>query len=156
MPRIQSETVVDIDIETAFALSQTYGEIRYMWDPFVKEQHLLNGATKAAKGVQTKTKSKHGLEMISEYITYKPPTHVGMKMIKGPKIFSSFSGGWNFTELPDGKTKATWRDNFVSRPKFLSKIMDAIGTKLLQKDIDQRLNAFKHACSNQEIIDKLK
>ncbi len=155
MPRVQSETTVELNIKKAFALSQTYGEIRYMWDPFVKEQHLLDGANTAAKGVKTITKSKHGLTMISEYITFKAPTHVGMRMIKGPKFFSSFSGGWNFTEVSENETKVVWRYNFVSRPKFLSNITDAIGIKILQRDIDQRLEAYANACKNQEIIDKL-
>ena len=156
MPRVQSETTVELNIKKAFALSQTYGEVRYMWDPFVKEQHLLDGANTAAKGVKTITKSKHGLTMISEYITFKAPTHVGMRMIKGPKFFSSFSGGWNFSELPEGKTKVIWRYNFVTKPKFLSIIMNPIGIALLQKDIDQRLAAFKKACSNSEIVSQLR
>ena len=36
MPRIESTTVVDLPAEVAFALSQTYGELRYRWDPVVR------------------------------------------------------------------------------------------------------------------------
>ena len=43
----------------AFALSQTYGEIRYRWDPFVREQHLLDGANPCGQGVRTSTRSRH-------------------------------------------------------------------------------------------------
>lgn len=151
MPRIESSITVDLDIEKAFALSQTYGKIRYAWDPFVKEQHLLNGATKAAKGVQTSTTSRHKMKMISEYITYNPPTHVGMKMISGPWFFKSFSGGWNFSQ-EEGKVKVVWRYNFVCKPKFLKSFFEFFGKKILQKDIDNRLAAFANACQNEQII----
>ena len=32
---------VPLDPARAFALSQTYGELRYRWDPFVREQRLV-------------------------------------------------------------------------------------------------------------------
>ena len=150
MPKIESNVTVDIDIETAFKLSQTYGEIRYMWDPFVKEQHLLNGATEAGVGVQTRTTSRHGISMTTQYTSYKAPNHVGMKMVEGPMFFKSFSGGWNFTK--EGKSViVTWRYNFVCKPKIFQPIMNFVGTKILQKDIDKRLQAFANACKNQDI-----
>jgi hypothetical protein len=40
MPRIQSVAVVPLGVGDAFALSQTYGALRYRWDPFVRKQHL--------------------------------------------------------------------------------------------------------------------
>jgi ribosome-associated toxin RatA of RatAB toxin-antitoxin module len=155
MPRIESTVIVDLDISTAFKLSQTYGDIRYLWDPFVSEQHLLDNAKHAEKGVRTQTKSKHGLTMISQYTTFKPPHHVGMKMVKGPWFFRSFSGGWNFRETDDNRLEVTWRYNFVCRPAFLRFITHPLGAKLLQRDIDQRLQAFSRACANKEILDQL-
>ena len=65
-------------------------------NPFVREQRLLDGATAAAKAC-TWTRSRHRLTMVSEYVTFRPPGHVGMKMVRGPWFFKSFSGGWNFT-----------------------------------------------------------
>ena len=48
--------VVDAPAAVAFAVSQTYGEVRYRWDPFVREQRLLDHATAAGKGVRTWTR----------------------------------------------------------------------------------------------------
>jgi len=152
VPRIESTTTVDLSAELAFRLSQTYGELRYRWDPFVREQHLLDGAGAAAKGVRTSTTSKHRLTMVSEYVTFKPPNHVGMRMVEGPWFFQSFSGGWNFTRRDDGRTDATWRYNFTCRPSWLRPVMDAIGTRVLKRDIDRRLAAFRDACADPEIV----
>jgi ribosome-associated toxin RatA of RatAB toxin-antitoxin module len=155
MPRIESIAVVPLGVADTFALSQTYGALRYRWDPFVRKQHLLNGATKAGPGVQTYTQSRHWISMVSEYQAFKPPFHVGMKMVKGPWFFASLSGGWHFTELTPTMTKAVWRYNFVCRPTWLQPISHRIGSWLLQKDIDQRLAAFAKACADPTITSQI-
>jgi len=147
--------VVDVPAAVAFALSQTYGELRYRWDPFVREQRLLDGATGAGKGVRTWTRSRHGLVMVSEYVTFRPPHHVGMRMVEGPRFFRSFSGGWNFAERPDGRTEATWRYSFACRPSWISPIADRLGRWLLGRDIRRRLAAFAAACADPTIISAL-
>jgi hypothetical protein len=155
MPRIEATAVVDAPADVAFELSQTYGELRYRWDPFVREQHLLDGASRAAKGVRTSTRSRHGFRMISEYVTYRPPGHVGMRMVEGPWFFHSFSGGWNFTARDDGRTAATWRYNFTIKPGWLRPVADPIGRWLLGRDIRRRLDAFATACADPSIVGAL-
>ena len=154
MPRVESTVVVPLPTDRAFALSQTYGELRYRWDPFVREQRLLDGATAAGKGVRTWTRSRHRLTMLSEYVTFRPPTQVGMKMVTGPPFFRSFSGGWNFTPAGgDGaSTQATWRYNFTIRPGWLAPVGDRIGVWLLGRDIRRRLDAFAAACTDADIV----
>lgn len=154
MPRVESTVVVPLPADRAFALSQTYGELRYRWDPFVREQRLLDGATAAGKGVRTWTRSRHRLTMVSEYVTFRPPTQVGMKMVTGPPFFRSFSGGWNFTPAgEDGtSTRATWRYNFTIRPAWLAPVADRIGVWLLGRDIRRRLDAFAAACTDADIV----
>lgn len=140
---------------TAFALSQTQGELRLRWDPFIHEQHLLDGATVAGKGVRTSTTSRHRLAMISEYVSYRPPTQVGMKMVKGPWFFEQFSGGWTFAPIGESRTRATWRYTFACRPSWLRPITHRIGHWLLGRDIDRRLGAFALACADPSILDQL-
>jgi ribosome-associated toxin RatA of RatAB toxin-antitoxin module len=152
MPRVEATVVVPLDPARTFQLSQTYGEIRYRWDPFVREQRLLDGASQADKGVRTWTRSRHRLVMVSEYVTYRPPTHVGMRMVQGPWFFKSFSGGWNFTANEDGTTTATWRYNFTCRPGWLAPLADRVGVWLLGRDIRRRLAAFAKACADEDIL----
>jgi hypothetical protein len=152
VPRIEASVVVELTPLDAFAVSQTYGEVRYRWDTFVREQHLQDGAVAAAKGVRTWTRSRHGLVMVSEYVTFSPPSHVGMRMVTGPWFFSSFSGGWNFSALDDGTTNAVWRYNFTCRPAWLRRIADPIGRWLLGRDIRKRIAAFGRACADPELV----
>jgi hypothetical protein len=155
VPRVDATVVVPLDPDRTFQLSQTYGELRYRWDPFVREQRLLDGATRAAKGVRTWTRSRHRLVMVSEYVTYRPPTHVGMRMVSGPRFFKTFSGGWNFTPTDGGGTEATWRYNFTCQPRWLVPIADRVGVWLLGRDIRRRLDAFARACAEPDIVGAL-
>ena len=77
MPVVEASIVVPVPPDVAFAVSQTTGETRYRWDPFVRSQHFVDGATRPGKGVRTFTRSRHGLTMISEYVSYNPPSNVG-------------------------------------------------------------------------------
>jgi ribosome-associated toxin RatA of RatAB toxin-antitoxin module len=151
VPRVEATAVVPLDPDRAFALSQTYGELRYKWDPFVIEQRLLDGAVAAGKGVRTWTRSRHRLTMISQYVAFRPPEHVGMRMLSGPWFFATFSGGWNFQPV-EGGTRATWRYNFTIRPPWLAPVADRIGVFVLGRDIRRRVEAFARACADPEIV----
>jgi hypothetical protein len=153
VPRVESTVVVPLPPDRAFALSQTYGELRYRWDPFVREQRLLDGATAAGKGVRTWTRSRHRLTMVSEYVTFRPPGHVGMRMVRGPWFVRSFSGGWNVTPVDAGAaTEATWRYHFTIRPVWLAPVADRLGVWLLGRDIRRRLAAFAGACADRDVV----
>lgn len=152
MPRVESSVVVPIEPELAFAVSQTTGDVRYRWDPFVEEQHFLDGATAAAKGVRTFTRSRHRLTMVTEYQSYRPPTQVGMKMIEGPWFFKAFAGGWSFRPVADG-TEATWRYTFAVRPAWLAPIADRIGSWFLGRDIDRRIAGFARGCADPVVLE---
>ncbi|WP_040494680.1 SRPBCC family protein [Ilumatobacter nonamiensis] len=152
MPRVEATRTVPVPLEIAFAVSQTHGPIRLEWDPFVRSQHLID-ADEPAKGVRTRTVSRHRLKMTSEYVSYRPPTQVGMKMVEGPWFFSSFGGGWTFAAgASDQETLATWRYTFRARPTWLAPIADRVGVWLLGRDIEKRLEAYAAACRNPSVL----
>lgn len=126
MPRVESSVVVPVSAAMAFAVSQTTGEIRYRWDPFVAEQRFLDDAMVPGKNVRTETKSRHRLKMISP-------------------------SGWNFREVDEG-TEVTWRYTFTIRPKFLAPIADRIGLWFLGRDIDRRLAGYAKGCEDDVVL----
>lgn len=153
MPRIEASSVVPVDPELAFDISQTHGDLRLRWDPFIRSQHLID-ADRPAKGVRTATVSRHRLRMVSEYVSFRRPTQVGMKMVEGPWFFESFGGGWSFAPADDTatSTKATWRYTFTVRPSWLARVADPIGVRLLRKDIEARIAAFARACEDPGVL----
>jgi hypothetical protein len=154
MPVVESSVIVPVDIATAFAVSQTTGAVRRKWDPFIRSQRFLDGAPLPAKGVRTLTVHRLGFRMVSEYVSYNPPTNVGMKMTKGSWFFERLGGGWRFIvdEADPGRTKAVWRYNFVCKPPWLAPLAERIGRIVLQRDIDRRIAGFARGCSDPEVL----
>ncbi|MET4638843.1 hypothetical protein ABIE24_002081 [Mycetocola sp. 2940] len=154
VPIVSSAAIVPVDTATAFAVSQTTGEVRLRWDPFIRNQRFLDGATIPAKGVLTFTQHRLGFRMVSEYVSYNPPTNVGMKMVQGSWFFERLAGGWRF-QAADGRpdhTEAAWRYNFTCRPRWLAPIAERIGGWILQRDIDRRIAGFARGCSDPVVL----
>ncbi|MDQ0674557.1 hypothetical protein QFZ36_002118 [Pseudarthrobacter siccitolerans] len=151
MPQVRAERFIRIDPDTAFAFSQTTGTFRLKWDPFISGQQFLGGAASAGKGVRTRTRSRLGLTMVSEYVSYAPPKNVGMTMVSGPWFFENFGGGWRFT-ADDGGTRAVWKYTFSCRPALLRPVMERIGRWLLGREIEKRIEAFARACEDPALV----
>lgn len=158
MPQVVAEIWVPLEPAGAFAVSQTTGEIRRQWDPFIRRQYLID-AVRSAKGVRTFTRTRLGPAMISEYAAFRPPTTVGITMISGPWFFARFGGGWRFTpESRDGVagTRTVWRYTFSIRPSWLAPLGDRIGMWLLGREIRARIAAFARACVDPVVLDAVR
>jgi len=154
MGQVRSDAWVPVEPALAFAVSQTTGELRLSWDPFIRHQHLID-ADRPAKGVRTYTRARLGPRMVSEYVSYRPPTSVGMTMVEGPWFFGSFGGGWRFVpEERDGVagTLATWKYTFSVGPGSLRWAGEPVGRWLLGREIRRRIAAFARACSDPKVL----
>lgn len=153
MPSVEARVVVPVTPEVAFAVSQTTGEVRLRWDPFIRRQHFLDDAAAPGKGVRTRTVHRLGFAMTSEYVSFNPPTNVGMKMVDGSWFFAKFAGGWQFRPTGDGEhTEAVWRYTFTTRPAWLAPLADRVGTWLLGRDIRRRIKGFARGCDDPEVV----
>lgn len=151
MPVVSAEAVVPVDPATAFAVSQTTGAVRRRWDRFISAQHFLDDADAAAKDVRTFTRQRFGFTMVSRYVSYSPPTNVGMVMESGPWFFQKLGGGWRFSEVREG-TLAVWKYNFSCRPVWLAPIAEWIGVRMLGFEIRRRLAGFVRGCSDPVVL----
>jgi hypothetical protein len=153
MPVVEAQITVALPADLAFAVSQTTAPVRYRWDPFIRRQHFTGGATRPGKGVRTFTQSRHGLRMVSEYVSFAPPTHVGMRMVRGPWFFEMFAGGWRFAPAAEpGHTIATWRYSFRCRPAALRPLADRIGRWILGRDIRHRIAGYAAGCTDPVVV----
>jgi len=154
VPQVVAQVWVPVPPELAFAVSQTTGAVRLAWDPFIREQHLID-AERPGKGVRTFTRARvgpvRGFAMVSRYVSYAPPTSVGMTMERGPWFFARFGGGWRFVPTTrDGVagTTATWKYTYAVRPRLLRAVAEPIGQRLLGREIRARIDAFARACAD--------
>ncbi len=153
MPVVAASGDLPGDAATAFAVSQTTGETRLRWDRFIAEQELLGDAP--AKGVRTVTRHRSRvLTMVSEYVSHNPPRNVGMTMVEGPWFFEKFAAGWRFEPEPSDSTRsvATWRYSFRCRPRWLAPLAERIGTWILQRDIERRIEGFAAGCADPVVL----
>lgn len=112
MPQVVADAWVGVRPPAAFAVAQTTGEFRRGWDPFIRRQHFLDGATAPAVGVRTYTRARVGPSLVSRYASFRPPMSTGMTMESGPWFFDTFGAGWRFTpQERDGVagTLAVWK-----------------------------------------------
>ncbi|MFI2564198.1 type II toxin-antitoxin system RatA family toxin [Paenarthrobacter sp. NPDC018779] len=154
MPQVRAERFIRLDPETTFALSQTTGAFRLKWDPFISAQSFVDGARSAGKGVRTRTVSRMGLTMVTEYVSYTPPRNVGMTMVAGPWFFDNFGGGWRFTPEGDG-TRAVWKYTFSCKPAWLAPLAEKVGLVVLGREIERRIEAFAKACEDPALVAEL-
>lgn len=150
---MEAVATVPVEQDLAFAVSQTTAPVRYRWDPFVRTQYFLDGARRPGTGVRTYTRSRHGLVMVSRYVSYVPPSHVGMTMVRGLWFFEVFAGGWRFAPATEpGHTIATWRYHFRTRPAWLRPLADRIGRWLLGRDIRRRIAGYAAGCADPDVL----
>ena len=154
MPQVIAEAWIPVEPTLAFAVSQTTGKARLRWDPFIRHQHLVD-ADRPAKGVRTVTRARIGPSMVSEYVSYRPPTSVGMTMVTGPWFFAAFGGGWRFVPEIQNEvegTRAVWKYTYRVRPGWLRIVAEPIGQWLLGREIHNRIAAFARACSDPVVL----
>ena len=151
MPLVSALVWVPISHERGFAVSQTTGEVRLRWDPFIRSQRFLDGATEAGRGVRTLTHARVGPRMVSQYVSYRPPTSVGMTMVQGPWFFATFGGGWRFVPDADG-CRAVWKYTYTVRPGWLRPVAEPVGQWLLGREIRRRIAAFAAGCSDPVVL----
>lgn len=122
--------------EFIFDYTQDYDN-RLSWDTFLKRAALIEGATKAGKGVKAYCVSKNGLGMETEYVSFNRPKVTAVKMIKGPILFKIFLGSWTFKEFIHGITEVTFLYSFELRFPF--SLFTYLIHRNLQNNARQRL-----------------
>lgn len=143
MPTFERSIEVAADRLALFQLTQDYNR-RLEWDPFLKEATLVDGAEEAGKGVRAWCVATTGLGMETEYVSFRPPEVVAVKMTQGPAILSSFAGSWRFERVSHNRTRVTFRYHLKSNPGWLRPVLDPILQAVFERDVELRLEALKH------------
>jgi ribosome-associated toxin RatA of RatAB toxin-antitoxin module len=135
--KFSEKIIINETQEAIFDYTQDY-ENRLSWDTFLKKAELINGATKADKGVRAYCVARNGLGMETEYISFNRPKVTAIKMTRGPLLFKTFSGSWTFKELSQGTTEVTFLYSFELRFPF--SLMSYFIKRNLQRNVRQRLH----------------
>lgn len=140
--------IINCSQAEAFDYTQDYAN-RLNWDTFLKKAELIEGATKAGKGIKAYCVAKNGLGMITEYVSFNPPRATAIKMTKGPYLFKSFLGSWNFKEITDSQTEVIFLYYFTLRFPF--NLMTPFIKTNLESNVRQRLIDLKTNLEQKKI-----
>ena len=140
MPRFTEKKLIKCSPEFAFDYTQDYKQ-RLSWDTFLVKAELMEGATAAGKGVKAYCVAKNGVGMVTEYVSFSRPKATAIKMTKGPFMFKSFLGSWNFREIQTGITEVTFLYTFQLRFPF--SLVSWFIKRNLQYNVRQRLEDLK-------------
>jgi len=138
--KLSEKIIIDCSPVIAFDYTQDYGN-RLRWDTFLKKAELMEGATKAGKGVKAYCVAKNGLGMVTEYVSYNRPKATAIKMTRGPFLFKTFLGSWTFKEMDSLKTEVIFLYSFKLRFPF--NLVTGLIKKNLQLNVRRRLNDLK-------------
>ncbi len=134
---IRLSTKINAPAAELFALSQDYSR-RLEWDTFLKEARVIHPDTVPSVGVKTYCKTWNGIGMETEYVTFKAPNVVAVKMTHGPWFLHEFAATWRFEEH-EGATIVTFIYHFKCRPLFFTPLIKA----LLKIEVTRRLKDLK-------------
>jgi ribosome-associated toxin RatA of RatAB toxin-antitoxin module len=140
MPTFERSIDVPAPREALFWWMQDYDR-RLEWDTFLAEARLVD-ADRAAVGVRAWCVDRAGRGMETEYVSFRPPARVAVRMTRGPWMFRSFAGSWAYQDLAPDLTRVTFRYHVEARPN-LGPITDAILTRVFAREMTERLEALR-------------
>jgi ribosome-associated toxin RatA of RatAB toxin-antitoxin module len=144
--KFSEKIIIGCSPSEAFNYTQDYNN-RLKWDTFLKRAELMEGASKAAKGVKAYCVAKNGLGMITEYVSFNRPKATAIKMTNGPYMFKSFLGSWTFKDIGYSKTEVIFLYSFKLRFPF--NLMTGTIKRNLQSNVQKRLRDLKTNIENR-------
>lgn len=140
MPTFECSIVVRAPRGWLFELMQDYDR-RLDWDSFLSEARLVD-ASQSGVGVRAWCVDRSGRGMETEYVTYRPPDRVAVRMTRGPWVFRAFAGSWKYRELARGETRVTFRYHVEARIRVFG-LGDRFLVWLLSRQMTRRLDAMR-------------
>jgi ribosome-associated toxin RatA of RatAB toxin-antitoxin module len=151
--KFEHTAVVDGTAEEVFSLTQDYAR-RLVWDPFLRTADLLNGAVVPTVGVRAWCVSRRGIGMETEYVSFRPPHVVAVKMVRGPSMLESFAGTWEFNSVQGGRTRVTFRYHLRARPRWLAWVLEPVAKLWFSRETRLRIMALQQQLTKTSGVDK--
>src|SRR5215510_12372824 len=122
MPTFEQSIVIRAPRAALFDLTQDYDR-RLEWDPFLSEARLVGGARVAGVGARAWCAAYGFMGMETEYVSFRRPDLVAVRMTRGPTLLASFAVSWRFAELSEDQTRVTFRYHLKARPRMLDRLL---------------------------------
>lgn len=145
MPHGSVSDEIPASAADVFELLHNYDR-RLEWDTLLQSAKLLNGFTRAQLGAISACKGKRvlgGIELITEYVTFRPPDVAAVRMINRPPFFELFAATIRHLPLADNTSTIEYVYNFTARPRWLQFILHPLMNFLFKIETRKRLRALR-------------
>ena len=150
----EDAVIIQAPMAALFELTQDYGR-RLDWDPFLKKAELVDGAAEAGVGVKAWCVARSGFGMETEYVSFKPPERVAVKMTRGPWFLDRFAGSWRFEPAGEGHTRVLFKYHLSSKPGWMGFALDPVLHRVFARDTRRRLEALKRFVEAGGLMDTM-
>jgi len=125
---------------------------RQIWDKQTLEIGFLEGDAVLQKGARVYTKSREGIRMDTEYLTFETPIEISIRMMNHSSIFKDFIGTWKYH--PTASNTTTLEITYEFNLRFPYRIFSSIVSKKVRKNVLQKLHFLESHLSKMEIAAK--
>jgi hypothetical protein len=146
LPKGSVSLIIPAPSADVFYLLHDYDR-RIEWDSLLQAAYLIDGWTAAQHHARSVCKSRWyfgGVEMMTEYVSFKAPNVAAVKLINQPLLFHSFAATIRHSDRDDGTSRIEYKYNFVARPRWLRWLLHPIMDALFRYETKKRLNALRH------------
>ena len=138
---ISEQKIIFIDIDWLFNFTQNIDE-RLKWDKQTTEIGFINDNTALEEGTGVFTKSKEGLHMETEYLSFYPPNKIAIKMINNSNLFKNFVGVWTYKS--EQKKQTILQITYQFNLQFPYTLITHLVKKKIRSNIIKKLNGLKN------------
>ncbi len=145
MPRGSVVERIPVERADVFRLVHDYNR-RLEWDTMLQAAALTDGAKQAglhAVAVCKGRSSLGGIEMKTEYVSFRDPAVAAVKMVNRPAFFDSFAATIRHRDLGDGSSQIEYTYNFTARPSWLRWLLHPVMQAILRFETKRRLRGLR-------------
>ena len=133
---VSSEIKINKERDWLFDYTQDFSE-RIKWDKQTRKIEFIGQTNELKKGALVYTESKEGIGMDTEYLIFKKPEQISIKMINKSNLFKSFTGKWDYIKLDNNTSvlKITYQFNLRFPYNLIAKIVQ----RKIKNNMDSKL-----------------
>jgi hypothetical protein len=134
-----------------FRLVHDYGR-RLEWDTLLQAAALVDGKKQAGLHATARCKGRSflgGIEIESEYVSFREPDVAAVKMVNRAPFFATFAATIRHRDLGNGWSQVEYIYQFTARPSWLRWLLHPVMHAALQWETRRRFRSLRAFCGKE-------
>lgn len=151
MPHGTVREVIPAPSADVFRLLHDYDR-RLEWDTLLQKASLAESWSEARLGAVAVCKGRRhlgGIEMRTEYVSFRPPEVAAVKMVNRPPLFETFAATIRHRDVSESSSSVEYTYNFTARPQWLRFVLHPLMKAAFAWETKRRLRMLKRFFAQQ-------